>query len=106
MRQPRILVVDASGRAGLAYDRFLARLQPMEVRVETSLEKALGTLHRDSWDLGIVTSRDRPTADALYAALKEADPQLPMVVIDSQPSVERATWISRMSSSRLNSSTS
>lgn len=90
MRQPRILVVDASGRAGLAYDRFLARLQPMEVRVETALEKAIGSLQRDSWDLGIVTSREGPPADELHAALKGADQQLPMVVIDSQPSVERA----------------
>ena len=90
MRQPHILVVDASGSAGLPYDRHLARLQPMEVRVERSLEKALESLRRDSWDLGIVTARATPSADVLYTTLKKADPQLPMVVIDSQPSVERA----------------
>ncbi len=90
MRQPHILVVDASGSAGLPYDRHLARLQPMEVRVERSLEKALDSLSRDSWDLGIVTARATPSADVLYTTLKKADPQLPMVVIDSQPSVERA----------------
>ena len=90
MRQPHILVVDASGSAGLPYDRHLARLQPMEVRVERSLEKALESLRRDSWDLGHVTARATPSADVLYTTLKKADPQLPMVVIDSQPSVERA----------------
>ena len=62
----------------------------MEVRVERSLEKALESLRRDSWDLGIVTARATPSADVLYTTLKKADPQLPMVVIDSQPSVERA----------------
>jgi DNA-binding NtrC family response regulator len=90
MRQPHILVVDASGPAGLPYDRHLARLQPMEVRVERSLEKALDSLSRDSWDLGIATAREAPSADVLYNALKKADPQLPMVVIDAEPTVERA----------------
>jgi two-component system response regulator HydG len=62
----------------------------MELRVETSLEKAVGSLSRDSWDLGIVTARSGPTAEVLHAALKAADPQLPMIVIDPQPSVDRA----------------
>jgi DNA-binding NtrC family response regulator len=62
----------------------------MEVRVETSLEKALGTLARDSWDLGVVTARSGPTADVLYGALHKADPQLPMVVVDPRPSVDTA----------------
>ena len=65
MRQPRILVVDSSGATGLPYATLVARLQPMELRVETSLEKALGSLARDSWDLGIVTARLGPTADVL-----------------------------------------
>ena len=90
MRQPRILVVDSSGATGLPYATLVARLQPMELRVETSLEKALGSLARDSWDLGIVTARLGPTADVLYNALKKADPQLPMVVIDPHPSVDTA----------------
>jgi two-component system response regulator HydG len=69
---------------------IVACLQPMELRVETSLEKAVGSLSRDSWDLGIVTARSGPSAEVLHAALKAADPQLPMIVIDPQPSVDRA----------------
>jgi two-component system response regulator HydG len=90
VQQPRILIVDSEGPEGLPYARLIARLQPMEVRVETSLEKALGTLARDSWDLGVVTARSGPTADVLYGALHKADPQLPMVVVDPRPSVDTA----------------
>ena len=90
MQQPRILIVDSAGGDALPYARLIARLQPMEVRVEMSLDKALGTLARDSWDLGIVTARSGPTADVLYGALHKADPQLPMVVIDPRPSVDMA----------------
>ncbi len=90
MQQPRILIVDSEGAEALPYARLIARLQPMEVRVETSLEKALGTLARDSWDLGVVTARSGPTADVLYGALHKADPQLPMVVVDPRPSVDTA----------------
>ncbi len=90
MRQPRILVVDSAGPAGLPYAKLVARLQPLELRVESSLEKALGSLSRDSWDLGIVTARSGPTADVLYGAVKKADPQLPMVVIDPHASVDTA----------------
>jgi DNA-binding NtrC family response regulator len=90
VQQPRILIVDSAGADALPYARLIARLQPMEVRVETSLDKALGTLARDSWDLGVVTARSGPTADVLYGALHKADPQLPMVVVDPRPSVDTA----------------
>ena len=90
MQQPRIIIVDSAGSDSLPYARLVARLQPLEVRIETSLEKALATLARDSWDLGVVTARSGPTADVLHAALRKADPQLPMVVIDPKPSVDTA----------------
>ncbi len=90
MQQPRIIIVDSAGAEALPYARLTARLQPMEVRVETALERAIGTLSRDSWDLGVVTARTGPTADVLYGALRKADPQLPMVVIDPRPTVETA----------------
>ena len=90
MQQPRILIVDSAGAEALPYARLIARLQPMEVRVETSLEKALGTLTRDSWDLGVVTARSGPTAAVLSGALHKADPQLPTVVVDPRPSVDTA----------------
>jgi DNA-binding NtrC family response regulator len=90
VQQPRIIIVDSAGAEALPYARLTARLQPMEVRVETALERAIGTLSRDSWDLGVVTARTGPTADVLYGALRKADPQLPMVVIDPRPTVETA----------------
>jgi two-component system response regulator HydG len=90
VQQPRILIVDSEGADALPYARLIARLQPMEVRVETSLDKALGTLARDSWDLGVVTARSGPTADVLYGALRKADPQLPVVVVDPRPAVDTA----------------
>ena len=70
MQQPRILIVDSLGGDGLPYARLSARLQPFEVRVETSLDRALATLSRDTWDLGVVTARSGPTADVLLAALR------------------------------------
>lgn len=90
MQQPRILILDPAGRQALPYDRLAARLQPLEVRVETTLEKALDRLACDSWDLGVVTARGGPTADVLHAAVRRADPQLPLVVIDPRPSVATA----------------
>jgi len=90
VQQPRILIVDSAGPSAVPYARLAARLQPLEIRVETSLDKALATLARDTWDLGVVTARSGPTADVLYGALRKADPQLPMVVIDPKPSVATA----------------
>ena len=76
MRQPRILVVDAAGPTGLPYARLVARLQPMELRFESSLTKAVDSLSRDAWDLGIVTIRGGQSADALHEAIRGADPRL------------------------------
>ncbi len=90
MRQPHILVVDSNGASGLGYDRYLARLQPMKVRVEQSLDQAAASLRRDSWDLGVVTVREPGSAEQVFRTLQQADPQLPMVVVDAQPSVEHA----------------
>ena len=90
MQQPRILIVDSAGPSGLPYARLVARLQPMDLRVEKSIDRAIETLARDPWDIGVVTARGGQTADALHAALKQADPQLPIVVVDPQPSVARA----------------
>jgi two-component system response regulator HydG len=90
VQQPRILIVDPEGGTGLPYARLTARLQPFEVRVETSLESAVATLACDSWDLGIVTARAGSTADGMHAAVKQADPQLPVVVIDWRPNIDTA----------------
>jgi len=90
VQQPRILILDPAGRQALPYDRLAARLQPLEVRVETTLEKTLERLARDSWDLGVVTARSGPNAAVLHDAVRRADPQLPLVVIDPRPTVATA----------------
>ncbi len=90
MQQPRIIVVDPAGPDGLPYGRLLARLQPLEVQVEVSLDKAIETISRDAWDLGVVAARSGPRADTLHAVIHEADPQLPVVILDPKPSVATA----------------
>ncbi|NDC53979.1 MAG: sigma-54-dependent Fis family transcriptional regulator [Planctomycetia bacterium] len=90
MRQPRILVVDANGAAGLPYAGLVARLQPMDLRVEKTAAGAAAALERDAWDLGVVTARDAGTAAALAAAVRSADAELPLVVVDAHPTVAAA----------------
>jgi DNA-binding NtrC family response regulator len=77
VQQPRILIVDSEGAGGLPYARLVARLQPMELRVEKTPEAAADTLARDAWDVAIVTARAGGAADALHAAVRRADPHLP-----------------------------
>ena len=90
MQQPRIIALDPAGADALPYARLVARLQPMELRVEPALDAVLATLARDAWDLGIVTARAGPSADVLYGAVRKADPQLPVVVVDPRPTVATA----------------
>jgi DNA-binding NtrC family response regulator len=90
VQQPRIIVVDPAGPDGLPYGRLLARLQPLEVQVEVSLDKAIETISRDAWDLGVVAARSGPRADTLHAVIHQADPQLPVVILDPKPSVATA----------------
>jgi len=90
MRQPRILVVDSAGPAGLPYARLVARLQPMELRVEPAVEKAAESASRDAWDLGVVTVRDGQSTAELHAVLRQADPRLPLVIVDPHPTVAAA----------------
>lgn len=107
MRQPRIIVVDSLGTSAegansgteaggtaatkrLPYARLVARLQPLELRIEPAVGGALATLTRDSWDLGIITARQGSTATALLEVVHAADPQLPVVVVDPCPTVATA----------------
>jgi DNA-binding NtrC family response regulator len=92
MRQPRILVVDPAGPAGLPYARLVARLQPMGLRVEHSIEAARAALAADAWDLGIVTSRAAAdmNPEAMLRAIHEADRDLPVIVIDDAPTIATA----------------
>ena len=62
----------------------------MELRFESSLTKAVDSLSRDAWDLGIVTIRGGQSADALHEAIRGGDPRLPLLVVDPHPSVEAA----------------
>ncbi len=90
MQQPRIIVVDPAGPHDLPYDRLLARLQPLEVRIEPSLDKALESITRDSWDLGVIAARNGLTATAAHTSARKADPQLPLVILDPAPTIDAA----------------
>jgi len=90
MRQPRILVLDARGATGLPYAGLVARLQPMELRVEMAAAGIAAALARDAWDLGVITAREPGTAAELTAAVRAADAELPLVVIDAHPTVAAA----------------
>jgi DNA-binding NtrC family response regulator len=90
VQQPRIIVVDPAGPHGLPYDRLLARLQPLDVRIEVSLDKALELMARDSWDLGVIAARKGLAATEVLALVRKADPQLPIVILDPAPSVATA----------------
>lgn len=87
MQQPRIIVVDPAGPAGLPYARLLARLQPLDVRIVPTLDAALEAIRRDTWDLAVLAARFGPPAGDLQAAVRKADPQLPTVVLDPRPDV-------------------
>jgi two-component system response regulator HydG len=90
VQQPRILIVDSAGGEPVPYARLIARLQPMELRVERSVDAVLGTLARDSWDLGVIVARSGQAADAVLEAVRRADQQLPVVVVDQRPTVDMA----------------
>jgi len=70
VQQPRIIVVDPAGPSGLPYDRLLARLQPLDVRIESSLAKAAELIARDSWDLGVIAARKGGMASEALAAAR------------------------------------
>jgi DNA-binding NtrC family response regulator len=87
VQQPRIIVVDPAGPAGLPYARLLARLQPLDVRIVPALDAALEAIRRDAWDLAVLAARSGHAAGDLQAAVRKADPQLPVVVLDPRPDV-------------------
>jgi DNA-binding NtrC family response regulator len=90
VQQPRILVVDPASPAELPYDRLLARLQPLEIHVTTELGHATDLLARDTWDLAIVSARVGLSAEAAHAAVRTADPQVPLLMLDPMPGVAAA----------------
>jgi DNA-binding NtrC family response regulator len=90
VQQPRIIVVDPAGPEGLPSARLLARLQPLEVRIERSLDTALDTIGRDAWDLAVLAVRSGPRPETVLASVRRADPQLPVIVLDPKPDVATA----------------
>ncbi len=87
MQQPRIIVVDPAGSQGLPYARLLARLQPLDVRIVPTLDGAIETISRDAWDLAVLVARSGQAASDFQNAVRTADPQLPVVVLDPKPDV-------------------
>lgn len=89
MRQPRIVIVDPAGSAGLAYGRIVARLQPLEVQHASSVDAGISLITADSFDIAILVARNGIPATEMLAPLVAADPDLPVVVVDATPSAEQ-----------------
>jgi DNA-binding NtrC family response regulator len=83
MRQPRIVIIDPAGPSGLAYGRLVARLQPLEVQHAVTAEAGVSLLASDSFDIAVLTARDGAPAVGLLDAMLQADPDLPVVVVDA-----------------------
>jgi two-component system response regulator HydG len=64
----------------------------MGLRVEHSIEAALAALAADAWDVGIVTARAAADtgAETLLRTIQEADPHLPVIVVDDAPAIATA----------------
>ncbi len=86
MRQPRILVIDAAGSRSLPYATLVARLQPLELRVEKDVATATRRVAEGGWDIALLTAREPTRATSDVTALREADASLPIVVIDASGS--------------------
>ncbi|MEO1992026.1 MAG: sigma-54 dependent transcriptional regulator [Pirellulales bacterium] len=87
MQQPRILIVDSKEPCGVPYARLVARLQPLELKIERTIPDARDTLSRDPWDVVIVTLRTKPDKALVYELLETADPHVPIIVVDVHPSI-------------------
>jgi DNA-binding NtrC family response regulator len=90
MRQPRIAIIDPAGPEGLAYSRLVARLQPLEVRQAATVAAGADLLRGDSFDIAVLTIRDGLPAVDLLTEVLQADPDLPVVVVDAGPDAESA----------------
>lgn len=90
MRQPRIAIIDSAGPEGLAYSRLVARLQPLEVQQATTVAAGAELVRGDSFDIAVLTVRDNSAAVSLLGEVLQADPDLPVVVVDAGPDAEAA----------------
>lgn len=90
MQQPRILIVDSEEACSVPYARLVARLQPLELRIERVIHDARDTLSRDPWDVVIVILRPEVDKAVLYELLETVDPHVPIIVVDVQPSITTA----------------
>ena len=92
MKTSRVLVVDDDPQAHAAYAAIGDRVPHTEVALETRSEVAEQRLANESFD-ALVAACAPPSIDglALLRAGRERDPGLPVILIDSQPSIEGVT---------------
>jgi DNA-binding NtrC family response regulator len=92
MKKPHILVVDADPAAERCYAAALASLESPELEIVPTSELALARLSAASFDL-LIADIDPRRADelALLQVARQTDPELPMIVVTTEPHLESAT---------------
>ena len=90
MRQPRIAIIDPAGPTGLGYGRLVARLQPLEVQQTATIAAGIELVGNDSFDIAVLTVRDGSSAVNLLDEVLQADPDLPVIVVDAAPDASAA----------------
>ncbi|MEX0678814.1 MAG: sigma-54 dependent transcriptional regulator [Pirellulales bacterium] len=92
MKKPRILIVEPDDSAARQYQAALAGLESPEFSTVASALEALEKLRGDSFDL-LLANVDprRPDDFDLLRTARTIDPELPLIVVTSAPTVESAT---------------
>jgi DNA-binding NtrC family response regulator len=92
MKKPHILIVEPDDAAAAQYRAALATLDAPEFVTVAQASEAIEKLRGDSFDL-LLANVDpaRPGDFDLLRAARAVDPELPLVVVTAQPTVETAT---------------
>ncbi len=92
MQKPRILIVEPDAAAAKQYREALAELNGGQFDTVADAAAALEMLRGDSFDLLVASIGSGESQDfELLRAARGIDPELPLIVVTSQPSVESAT---------------
>jgi len=93
MKPDRMLVVDDQSAAHARYRTALAEVGSVEIDFVKSAGDVVPQLGMDgkSYDLVVVSMRSQPDGLASLVAARRFDPQIPVIVVDAQPSLGSAT---------------
>jgi DNA-binding NtrC family response regulator len=87
----RVVLIDPAAEARGIYPAALAALEPLELRFEAERSRALELLSHESFDLAVLAIEPADSDGIEWLRqVRQVDPQLPVVVVASSPSVETA----------------